>query len=267
MPEGTIQCIMEARLQRDQFPCSAEPTPAIIALAKRCFIADIRDVMPRPRITQLTAPQTRIAKAVAAMEREGFPASISGLVRELGLAGSSSLVPTLRIMERNGFVEIRGGGVTGRDQLVRLTPKGRYAVAEGGLPVLGSIRAGGLEEAIAEPDTLLQDNELFPYRPGDFLLRVKGDSMMGDGILSGDHVLIRPGVQAAQGEIAAVIVGGDESGECEATLKHFYQEGRGGRTVRLKASNPAYADIVVPASEVKIAGVFRGLIRYADRRA
>lgn len=223
--------------------------------------------MPRPRTTQLSAPQRRIAKAIAAIEREGFPASISGLVRELGLAGSSSVVPTLRIMERNGFVAIAGGGVTGRDQLVRLTPKGRYAVAEGGLPVLGSIRAGLLEEAIAEPDTILQENELLPYKPGDFLLRVKGDSMIGDGILPGDHVLIRPNVQVTQGDIAAVMVGGDESGECEATLKRFYLEGKGGRTVRLKASNPAYGDIVVPASEVKIAGVFRGLIRYADHRA
>lgn len=221
--------------------------------------------MARPRTTQLSAPQQRIAKTIASIEREGFPALVSGLVRELGLAGSSSLVPTLRIMERNGFIVIGGGGCTGRDQLVKLTPKGRYAVAEGGLPVLGSIRAGLLEEAIAEPETILEDHELLPYQPGDFLLRVRGDSMVGDGILAGDHVLLRPNVQVAQGEIAAVMVGGEE-GDCEATLKHFHLEGEGGRTVRLKASNPAYADLVVPASDVKIAGVFRGLIRYANRR-
>lgn len=220
--------------------------------------------MARPRTTQLSTPQSKIAKAIAAIERDGFPASISALVRELGLAGSSSVVPTLRIMERNGFLAIAGGGCTGRDQLVKLTPKGRYAVAEGGLPVLGTIPAGLLAEAIAEPETILEDHELLPYKAGDFLLRVRGDSMIGDGILSGDHVLLRPNIQAAQGEIAAVMVGGAQ-GDCEATLKRFYLENRG-RTVRLKASNPAYADIVVPANEVKIAGVFRGLIRYADRR-
>lgn len=221
--------------------------------------------MARPRTTQLSAPQSRIAKAIASIERDGFPALISGLVRELGLAGSSSVVPTLRIMERNGFIVIAGGGCTGRDQLVKLTPKGRYAVAEGGLPVLGSIRAGLLEEAVAEPETILEDHALLPYQPDDFLLRVRGDSMIGDGILPGDHVLLRPHVQVVQGEIAAVMVGCDQ-GDCEATLKRFYLEDKGGRTVRLKASNPAYADIVLPASEVKIAGVFRGLIRYADHR-
>jgi len=220
--------------------------------------------MTRPRSTQLSTPQRKIAKAIASIERDGFPAQISGLVRELGLAGSSSVVPTLRIMERNGFISIGGGGCNGRDQLIKLTPKGRYAVAEGGLPVLGSIRAGLLEEAVSEPETILEDHELLPYQPGDFLLRVRGDSMTGDGILSGDHVLLRPGVQVAQGEIAAVLVGGEE-GDSDATLKRFYLENQG-RVVRLKAGNPAYADIVVPAINVKIAGVFRGLIRYGDRR-
>lgn len=214
--------------------------------------------MARPRITQLSASQSRIAKAIASIEREGFPALVSELVLKLGLAGSSSLAPTLRIMQRNGYVSINGGGCHGRDQLVKLTPKGRFAAAEGGLAVLGSIRAGPLEEAVAEPETILDDHELFPYRPGDFLLRVRGDSMTGYGILPGDHVLLRPNVQVDQGEIAAVIVGED----CEATLKRVYLEGA---TVRLKAGNPSYVDIVVPADEAKIAGVFRGLIRYAGR--
>jgi len=222
--------------------------------------------MARPRSTQLSSAQHRVAKAIAAIERDGFPALVSALVRELGLSGRSSLVPTLRIMERNGFITIGGGGGFGRDQLVKLSPKGRYAVAEGnGLPVLGTIRAGLLEEAIAEPESVVESGELLPYQPGDFLLRVRGDSMIGDGILPGDHVLIRPGVEAARGEIAAVMLG-REQGECEATLKRIYFED-GGRTVRCVASNPAYPDQVLPAGEVTLAGVFRGLIRYADHRA
>lgn len=221
--------------------------------------------MPRPRSTQLSTAQRRVAEAIAAVEREGFPALVSALVRELGLSGRSSLVPTLRIMERNGFITIGGGGGFGRDQLVKLSPKGRYAVAEGGLPILGTIRAGLLEEAIAEPEAILEDRELLPYKPGDFLLRVRGDSMTGDGILPGDCVLIRPNVDVARGEIAAVM-SGREKGGCEATLKRVYFE-NGGRKIRLKASNPAYPDQVLPAEDVTIAGVFRGLIRYADRRA
>ncbi len=218
--------------------------------------------MARPRSTHLSSTHDKIARAISGIERAGFPALVSELVHKLGLAGSSSLVPTLKIMQRNGFVAISGGGGQGRDHLVKLTPKGRFAIAEGGLPVLGVIRAGPLEEAVAEPDTILEDADLLPHRPGDFLLRVRGDSMLGDGILPGDHVLLRPNVEAAQGEIAAVLTG-EESGDYEATLKRVYREGS---RVRLKAGNPAYADMVLPASDIKIAGVFRGLIRHAESR-
>ena len=213
--------------------------------------------MARPRTTQLSSVHAKIARAIAAIERAGFPALLSELVGALKLAGASSLAPTLRIMQRNGFVDISGGG-HGRDQLVKLTPKGRFAIHEGGLAVHGSIRAGLLEEAVAEPVAIFEDRDLLPYRPGDFLLRVRGDSMIDDGILSGDYVLLRPNVRVEQGEIAAVMVGS----EYEATLKHVHVEGA---TVRLRAANPNYADIVVPADEVKIAGVFRGLIRHADQ--
>lgn len=124
--------------------------------------------------------------------------------------------------------------------------------------MLGSIRAGPLEEAVADPEAVFEERDLLPYCPGDFLLRVRGDSMTGDGILPGDYVLLRPNVRVEQGEIAAAMVGD----EYEATLKRVHVEGA---TVRLKAGNPSYADIVVPAGEVKIAGVFRGLIRHGDR--
>ncbi len=176
------------------------------------------------------------------------------LVRELNLAGESSLAPTLRLMERNGYVTMQGGGAQGRSRLVRLTAKGRLALSLGGLPLLGSIPAGPLSEALAEPETVVDERELLPFRDGDFLLRVRGDSMTGDGILNGDKVLLRPEVDVRDGEIAAVLVGDAH----EATLKRVF---RHGERVVLRASNPAYPDVMVQASQVKIAGVFRGLIR------
>ncbi len=165
-------------------------------------------------------------------------------------------------MQRNGYINISGGGAQGRDQLIKLTPKCRHAIGEGGLPVLGEIRAGPLEEAVAAPETIFEEEDLLPHRPGDFLLRVHGDSMIGDGILAGDYVLLRPHVPAAQGEIAAVITEGDETyaGRYDTTLKRVFQEGT---SVRLQASNPAYEDQILPADSVKIAGVFRGLVRHS----
>jgi len=80
--------------------------------------------------------------------------------------------------------------------------------------------------------------------------------MINDGILSGDKVLLRPNVQPKNGEIAAVHVGQDYA----ATLKRVYFGPKHGQII-LKASNPNCQDITASAKDIKIAGVFRGLVR------
>lgn len=203
----------------------------------------------------LSTVHRRIAEKVLELEKRGEPGFVPDLVRSLGYAAESSLTATLKVMERNGLVTIKGGGAKGRSRAIVLTPKGRMALGAGGLPVLGEIPAGPLAEAIAEADDVRDPGGLLPWRDGDFLLRVKGDSMVGDGILDRDLVLIRPEVAAQPGEIAAVLLGENY----ETTLKRVFVQGR---NVVLRASNPAYADLSVPAETVKIAGVFRGLIRH-----
>jgi repressor LexA len=88
------------------------------------------------------------------------------------------------------------------------------------------------------------------------LLVVDGDSMIGDGIMPGDKVLLRPDVQVKEREIAAVQVGDDY----RATLKHVHF-GPGRNKLTLAASNPKYSPIIVAAAEVRVAGVYRGLVR------
>lgn len=207
-------------------------------------------------VERLTDAQRRIVRVVERMERAGEPAFVPDLVQSLGLAAESSITPTLRLLERNGVVSVHGGGSRGRSRVVRLTARARYGMGLGGLPLLGTIPAGPLSEALAEPESILEDHALLSYRDGDFLLRVRGDSMIGDGILHGDKVLLRPNTETHSGEIAAVLVGDAH----EATLKRIYFT-PGGKTITLRASNPSYSDTVVPAGQVKIAGVFRGLIR------
>jgi repressor LexA len=204
----------------------------------------------------LTPSQRRIALLVAAGEAKQVPVFIPELVRELGLAGESSLTPTLRIMQTRGFLEIHGGGKQRAYRVLRLTKQGREALGLGGLPVVGRIAAGLLQEALAQPEEYLDSGDLLPHRNGDFLLRVVGDSMIGDGIREGDLVLLRPGQELRNGEIAAAYVGDT----FEATLKHVHFEKN---RVRLRASNPAYEDIVVPRETWKgVAGVYRGLVRH-----
>ncbi len=215
--------------------------------------------MPRRLENFLSAAQRRLIFAIAEFENRGEPAFVMDLVKALRLKGESSVVPTLRRMERKGFVKIKGGG-RGRSRILHLTQRGRFAAAVGGIPVLGTIPAGPLEEAVAQTDVLLDERKLLPVKPGDFALQVKGDSMVGDGILDGDRVLLRPNVQVENGEIAAIIVGDDH----EATLKRVFFNERRGKIV-LRASNPRYSDRHLNPRSIRIAGVFRGLVRDAGR--
>jgi repressor LexA len=122
------------------------------------------------------------------------------------------------------------------------------------LPLVGEIAAGA---------PLLADQNIEEYLTlpsstgGDFLLRVRGDSMIEAGILDGDLVIVRQTQEARNGDIVAVLAGDDESAD-EATVKTFYRES--GR-VRLQPENaalqPIYADYVKVLG--KVVGVFREL--------
>jgi repressor LexA len=123
------------------------------------------------------------------------------------------------------------------------------------IPLVGEIAAGGpllaeqnIEEYVAVPEPLSRGGE-------EFLLRVKGDSMVNAGILDGDFVVVERRQDARDGEIVVALAGDDEAAD-EATVKRFFREG--GR-VRLQPENdalePIYADHVQVLG--KVIGVFR----------
>ncbi len=118
------------------------------------------------------------------------------------------------------------------------------------IPVLGRIAAGQPIEAI-EVREEFDPQEFFPAGQGYYLLRVRGESMIGDHIRDGDLVLVEPRTTAQDGEtVVAVLPGG------EATLKRLYREGR---RFRLQPANPALNPIVTDSLEIR--GVVRGVLR------
>lgn len=214
--------------------------------------------MARPRLQALSETHRRIAEAVAAFEQEERPAFLPDLTRALKLAQQSSLARSLQIMVRNGYIRLHGRPEGGqrRAQVIQLTAKARQALGMGGLPLLGSIPAGQISEAVSQAEEWIEPGAVLPWRQGDFLLRVRGDSMTGDGILNGDLVLLRPNIDVPHGSIAAACVGEER----EATLKRvFFEKDQ----VRLRASHPDYPDVIVQGSVISFAGVFKGLIRHA----
>jgi len=121
------------------------------------------------------------------------------------------------------------------------------------LPLLGVVAAGVPIEAIEVPETIDVPRQLVPRRGDCFVLQVRGDSMIEDQIRDGDFVVVESRPQAKDGETVVALVGGDE-----ATLKRFY---RRGRRVRLQPANSSMQPIDVPASQVEVRGVVRGLLR------
>ncbi len=181
--------------------------------------------------------------------------SAAVLAREMGLAGESSVTPAMRSLETKGFIQVEGG-VRGRQRFIRLTPKAvRYLLD--GLPILGRIPAGSLAEVDHFRARLAENlDSVLHWEPGDFLLEVEGDSMVGAGIHPGDLVLLRPGQTPEPGEVAAVHIPAMQGG----ILKKVYLNSRTGR-IRLESANPRYPDRELPLAEVRIAGVMRGLVR------
>ncbi len=118
------------------------------------------------------------------------------------------------------------------------------------LPLVGTIAAGRPIEAVQD-ERSLDLEEIFASRPNTFVLRVRGDSMIGDSICDGDYVICERRDSARDGEMVVALL--DDG---EATLKRIYRTSGG---VRLQASNPAYEALIVQS--VRVQGVVIGLLR------
>jgi repressor LexA len=121
------------------------------------------------------------------------------------------------------------------------------------LPLLGGVAAGAPLEAIEEAERVAVPREMVRRRGETFVLRVRGDSMIEEQIRDGDLVVVESRSEARNGETVVALVRGSE-----ATLKRFQR--RGSRVV-LEPANRALRPLELPASEVQIRGVVRGLLR------
>jgi repressor LexA len=121
------------------------------------------------------------------------------------------------------------------------------------LPLAGVVAAGAPIEAIEGDELIEVPQALVPPRGESFVLRVQGDSMIDEQIRDGDFVVVESRAEARDGETVVALIRGEE-----ATLKKLQ---RRGSRVRLLPANPAMKPIDVPARDVSIRGIVRGLLR------
>jgi repressor LexA len=192
------------------------------------------------------------------VDRHGYPPTVREIGDAVGLASPSTVHAHLANLERAGLLKRdptkpRALELSGR--VPREAP--RREEARRTLPLVGEIAAGGpllaednIEEYLAVP-------ELIERRGADFLLRVKGDSMIEAGILDGDVVVVKRQQSAENGDVVVALAGADETAD-EATVKRFFREN--GR-IRLQPENAALEPIYADHVEIigKVTGVFRAL--------
>jgi repressor LexA len=204
---------------------------------------------------ELTGRQREIwSFLVEYVDKHGYPPTVREIGEAVGLASPSTVHAHLANLERAGLLRRDPTKPRALELIGREKPAEAEVVELPKLPLLGQVAAGApllaeenIEDEIAVPETLR----------GDFLLRIKGDSMIEAGILDGDLVIVRKAQDARNGEIVVALAGDDEAAD-EATVKTFYrEEGR----VRLQPENAALEPIFAPHVQIlgKVVGVFREL--------
>jgi repressor LexA len=193
------------------------------------------------------------------VDAHGYPPTVREIGEAVGLASPSTVHAHLANLERAGLLKRDPTKPRALDLLghrrAQAEQQDRDEVHR--LPLLGEIAAGGpllaeenVEDYLAVPEPLARGGQ-------EFLLRVKGDSMIEAGILDGDIVVVRKQDTARDGEIVVALAGDDESAD-EATVKRFYRES--GR-IRLQPENQALEPIYARHVQIlgRVTGVFRML--------
>lgn len=183
------------------------------------------------------------------VREEGYPPSIREIGKQFNIGSLRGVTVHLDALVKKGFIERSN---TPRSiKIVNSASQTAQRVTV--LPLIGSIAAGVpipaqeyVEDLIAVPSDMVRNIQ------NAFLLRVRGDSMIGEGILPRDLVVIKPTATANHGELVAVLLGD------EATVKRMHVDKAG---VKLVASNPAYEPIEIRQEDARVIGKVVGLVR------
>jgi repressor LexA len=179
----------------------------------------------------------------------GYPPTVRDIGKAVGLASSSTVHAHLANLERIGLLR-RDPTKPRAIELLDRAAAGVRSFVKPGLPLVGQVAAGQPVLAEENIEDYIQTPAFAGGDDGEYLLRVRGESMMKVGILDGDLVVVRPQESADDGDIVVALVGED------ATVKRFFQEPD---HIRLQPENDAMEPI--RSREVRVLGKVVGLMR------
>jgi len=200
-------------------------------------------------MTYLTERQRDVLRFIEGrIEGDGVAPTLQEIADAFGFRSTASAQKHVAHLERKGFLQRQKHQKRG----LVLPDASPQELRASEIPLFGVVAAGVPIESIPDDEHIFVPSDFL--RSGDhYVLRVRGDSMIGDGVHDGDLVVLQRAEAAPDGEMVVALVGG------EATLKRIYHEGR--KDIRLQPANPALPTMIVPADDVKVQGVVVGLLR------
>ena len=194
----------------------------------------------------LTPAQERVYRFLQGYIREhGCSPSYEEIRRSLGFRSLNAVSKHLKQLELRGVLRSPWDN---KKRALDILPLNAGGVS---IPFLGVVAAGTPIEAVEIPESIEVPESLLGSGE-NFALRVKGDSMIDDGIREGDILIVTKRSESENGRTVVALVRG------EATVKHYH---RLGDEIELRPANRDMSPLRVPAQDVEIVGVFVGLIR------
>jgi repressor LexA len=187
----------------------------------------------------------------------GYPPSVREIGRAVGLSSSSTVQNHLNVLERKGL--IRRDPTKSRTVLLTdFSAPSSQATGAYWLPLVGQVAAGAPLLAEQNIEEHLAIGPEIAGGDDSFLLRVRGESMQGDGIFDGDLVVVKPAAEVTNGTVTVVRLENRDTGESEVTVKRLFREAG---HLRLQPSNDAFAPIIADDAHIegKVVAVIRVL--------
>ncbi len=198
----------------------------------------------------VTERQRDILQFIREFQQErGIAPTHREICNHFGFSSYGTVYKHLSLLEKKGLIRRDWNQKRGVELVEKPASEAPPGVRE--LPLFGTIAAGQPLE-VEQSDETITVPERLTSRGENFVLKVRGDSMMDDGILDGDYVIIARRERAENGEMVVANVNG------EVTLKRLYREGE---RVRLQPANSLMNPIYAHARDVAVQGVVVGLMR------
>jgi repressor LexA len=183
------------------------------------------------------------------INEHGYAPTLAEVGQYFGLSSLATVHKHLRNLELKGFIKRQHN----HSRALEIAQRRKRMAGAQELSLLGQVAAGQPIEAVEGQETISVPEE-FVRRDNTFCLRVRGESMIEDGIRDGDYIIVEGRDQANNGETVVALVGN------EATVKKFYREPDG--RIRLQPANSAMEPIFVGQGDLLIRGVVVGLMRH-----